>query len=187
MFTIAAIVGSLRKESFNRKLILALNKLNHPKLIFNILDLSNIPLFNQDHEDNLPISVKNLKDEIVNSKGVLFVTPEYNRSIPGVLKNIIDWGARPYGNNSWANKPTGIIGTSPGAIGTAVAQSHLRSIMVALGSILLGQPEVYLVYKEGLIDNDYNITNENTKTFLQKFLDSFSDWVERRGNFKPPL
>ena len=152
MHKIAVVVGSLRKDSFNKKLMLALNKLNHPKLEFNILDIKEIPLFNQDNESNLPAAVVKLKSEVSSADGILFVTPEYNRSIPGVLKNIIDWAARPYGQNSWANKPTAIIGTSPGSVGTAVAQAHLRSIMVALGAILLGQPEIYIVYKNELID-----------------------------------
>lgn len=181
MFKIAVIVGSLRKESFNKKLMCALDKLNHPHLKFNILDLTEVPLYNQDNESNLPASVANLKNEIANSDGVLFVTPEYNRSIPGVLKNIIDWGTRPYGKNSWVDKPTTIIGTSQGSVGTAVAQAHLRSILVAIGTIVMGQPEVYLIYKNELIDENYNITNEGTKKFLQEFLDRFSNWVEHNN------
>ena len=178
MFKVAVIVGSLRKESFNKKLMHALDKLSHPKLEFNILDLNEVPLFNQDNENNLPAAVVNFKNTVTNANGVLFVTPEYNRSIPGVLKNIIDWGTRPYGKNVWANKPSAIIGTSQGAVGTAIAQSHLRSILVSIGVILLGQPEVYIVYKNELINANYHITNEDTVKFLQGFLDRFSDWVE---------
>ena len=178
MLTVSVIVVSLRKESFNKKLMHALDKLAHPELTFHPLSLDDIPLFNQDHENNLPLAVKNLKNAVSTEDGVLFVTPEYNRSIPGVLKNVIDWGTRPYGQNCWQNKPTGIIGVSPGAIGTAVAQTHLRSILVTLGSILLGQPEVYLVYKEGLINEQFAITDEATKKFLQGFLDRFSAWVQ---------
>ncbi len=178
MLKIAVIVGSLRKESFNKKLVQALDKLNHPLLTFTILDLHDIPLYNQDNESTLPAVVAHLKKEIEQSDGVLFVTPEYNRSIPGMLKNVIDWGSRPYGKNSWANKPTAIIGTSPGSVGTAVAQTHLRSILVAIGAIVLGQPEVYIVYKDELIDANYSITNEGTAKFLQGFLDTFSQWVE---------
>jgi chromate reductase len=181
MFNIAVIVGSLRKESFNKKLAHALGKLQHPKLRFNQLDLSRVPLYNQDHESILPPAVVTLKNEIENSDGILFVTPEYNRSIPGVLKNIIDWGSRPYGKNSWANKPSAIIGTSPGTIGTAAAQAHLRSILVTLSTIVLGHPEVYFVYKDELIDEEYNITNEGTRKFLQEFLDRFSRWLEDHG------
>lgn len=184
MFNIIVIIGSLRKESFNKKLMLALDKLNHPLLKFNIMDLNEIPVYNQDNDTNMPAAVINLKKEIENSDGVLFVTPEYNRSIPGMLKNIIDWGTRPYGKNSWAKKPTGIIGISIGAIGTAVAQSHLRSILVAIDVIVLGLPEVYLVYKPEMIDEKNTITNEDTKKFLQGFLDKFSAWVQKLQQIK---
>ncbi|OAI49454.1 NADPH-dependent FMN reductase [Gammaproteobacteria bacterium SCGC AG-212-F23] len=177
MYKIATIIGSLRKDSYNKKLMLALDKLKHPNIQFNILDIHEIPLFNQDNEQNPPPAVVNLKNAVVNADGVLFVTPEYNRSIPGVLKNIIDWGTRPYGNNCWKNKPTAIIGVSPGKVGTAVAQSHLRSIMVSLGSILLGLPEVYFIFTEGLIDQNNTITDEGTKKFLQGFLDTFNAWL----------
>jgi len=181
MFKIAVIVGSLRKDSFNKRLMHALDKLNHPTLEFNILDLNEVPLFNQDNENNLPLAVENLKKEVSNANGVLFVTPEYNRSIPGVLKNVIDWGTRPYGKNSWANKPGAIIGISPGNVGTAVAQAHLRSILVGLDVIILGQPEVYLVFKNESFDENNNITNEDTKKFLQGFLDKYSNWIEQHN------
>lgn len=178
MFNILVIIGSLRKESFNKRLMLALDKLNHPLLKFHILDLHTVPLYNQDDEANMPAPAAHLKKEIEKSDGVLFITPEYNRSIPGMLKNIIDWGSRPYGKNSWGKKAAAIIGTSPGNVGTAVAQTHLRSILVSLDMILLGQPEVYLVYKPELLDGNNNIANEDTKKFLQGFLDKFSAWVE---------
>jgi len=177
MYQIAAIVGSLRKESFNKKLMRALDKLDHPELQFNILTLDDIPLFNQDNESQLPAPVAHFKNDISKADGVLFVTPEYNRSIPGVLKNIIDWGTRPYGQNVWKNKPTAIVGTSQGSVGTAAAQAHLRSIMVAIGAILAGLPEVYFVFKTGLIDDQYQITDENSKKFLQGFLDHFGQWI----------
>lgn len=179
MFKIAVIVGSLRKDSFNRKLALALDKLQHPTLQLSYIKIDDIPLYNQDLDNNLPDSVVRLKKEITAADAVLFVTPEYNRSIPGVLKNIIDWGTRPYGQNVWAAKLMAAIGTSPGAIGTAVAQSHLRSIMVAIDAIYFGQPEVYLVYKEGLIDNDFTITVEGTRNFLQGFLDRFAKEISQ--------
>lgn len=182
MLNIAVVIGSLRKESFNKKLILALNKLNHPNLKLNILDLQDVPLYNQDLESNLPAAVVKLKNDISQADGILFATPEYNRSIPGMLKNIIDWGTRPYGKNSWAKKPAAVIGTSPGIVGTAAAQSHLRSILVTVDTILLGQPEVYFVYKNDLIDEENNITNEDTKNFLQNFLNVFNDWVECHKN-----
>ncbi|CAM2802493.1 NADPH-dependent FMN reductase [Legionella worsleiensis] len=178
MLNIKVIVGSLRKESINRKLVLALDKLNHPNLNFKMVDVHQIPLYNQDIELNPPQSVIQLKKEIEEADGILIATPEYNRSIPGVLKNIIDWGSRPYGKNSWASKAVAVIGTSPGVIGTAVAQAHLRGILVGIDMFVLGHPELYITYKDDLIDNDLNFTNENTKNYLQQFLDTFSHWVE---------
>lgn len=179
MLNIAVIIGSLRQESFNRKLALALDKLEHPKFHFSHLKIDDIPFFNQDLEEDLPHPVLRLKNEIATADAILFVTPEYNRSIPGVLKNIIDWGSRPAGQNVWSQKPMTCIGTSPGAIGTAVAQSHLRSIMVSIDAIFFGQPEVYLVYKDSLIDEDLNITEPSTKNFLEGFLDTFASKVEQ--------
>lgn len=181
MYNIAVIIGSLRKESVNKKFFLALEKLDHPKLKFNVLNIHDVPLYNQDNDNNLPASVVKFKSEISNADGVLLVTPEYNRSIPGVLKNLIDWGTRPYGQNAWKGKPCAIIGTSPSAVGTAAAQVHLRSVMMPLEVILLGQPEVYFVFKEGLIDENHSITDKNTEKFLQGFLNTFSDWVEKHN------
>ncbi|HAT8180628.1 TPA: NADPH-dependent FMN reductase [Legionella pneumophila] len=179
MFNVAVIVGSLRKESFNRKIAFALEKLQHPTFQLSHIKIDDIPLYNQDFDNNLPDSVVRFKKEITEADAVLFVTPEYNRSIPGVLKNIIDWGTRPYGKNVWAGKLMAAIGTSPGAIGTAVAQSHLRSIMVAIDGVYFGQPEIYLVYKDGLIDNNFSITIESTRNFLQGFLDRFAREIEK--------
>jgi len=178
MYKVAVIVGSLRKESFNRKLALALDKLKHGNLQFLLTKIDDVPLYNQDNENDLPPAVARLKNDIKAADAVLFVTPEYNRSIPGVLKNIIDWGTRPYGQNSWAAKPTGIIGTSPGVIGTAVAQSHLRSILSTINVPLLAFPEIYLVYKEELIDKDFTITNQDTVKFLKGYLERFNDWIK---------
>lgn len=179
MFTVAVVIGSLRKGSFNRKLALALDKLKHDNLRFSLINIEEVPLYNQDHEMELPPAVATFKKQVLDADAVLFVTPEYNRSIPGVLKNIIDWGTRPYGQNVWAGKPTGIIGTSPGAIGTAVSQSHLRSSLSSIGVPVLGFPEVYLVYKEGLIDDNSNITNPDTIKFLTNYLDRFNDWIKQ--------
>ena len=184
MFKIAVIVGSLRKESFNLKLALALDNLKHPNLQFDILQLHEVPVFNQDNEKPLPTAVANFKAAVTNADGVLFVTPEYNRSISGVLKNIIDWGTRPYGQSCWKNKPIAIVGTSPGSVGTAVAQSHLRSIMTSIGAILLSTAEVYLVYKTDLIDEQHNITNDATQKFLQEFLETFNNWLEKQTKLK---
>lgn len=182
MTKIAVVVGSLRKESFNLKLARALEKLSAGKLEFSFVKIGDLPLFNQDLESNVPAPVITLKQEIESADGVLFVTPEYNRSIPGVLKNAIDWASRPYGKSSWAGKPAAICGTSPGAVGAAVAQNHLRSICAGfLDMKLMGQPEVYFSFKEGIIDETSNVTDEKTKVFLQGFVDKFAVWVDSNG------
>ena len=141
-------------------------------------------MFNQDLEGNLPEEAVRFKSEITNADGVLIVTPEHDRSIPALLKNAVDWGARPYGKNSWAGKPGFITGTSPGAIGSALAQQHLRSVMVGLGMILLGG-EAYVTFKPNLVDEDGNITDENTRKFLQGFLDRFISLVVRLSQPDP--
>jgi chromate reductase, NAD(P)H dehydrogenase (quinone) len=130
---IAVIVGSNRRESINRKLAQALGGLVPAQLAFNFVQIDDLPLYNQDHENDPPASVVRFKAEIAAADGLLFVTPEHSRSIPAVLKNAIDWGARPWGHNSWTDKVAAITGTSPGAIGTAVAQQHLRQILAAQG------------------------------------------------------
>lgn len=175
---VAIIVGSNRRDSINRKLAQALAKLGVDRFDATILRIDDLPLFNQDNEANLPPEVVRYKDELSRADGVLIVTPEHNRSIPTVLKNAVDWGARPYGKNSWAGKPAFITGTSPGAIGSAIAQQHLRSIMVSLGTILLGG-EAYITFKPNLIDNDGNIGDESTRKFLQDFVGRFADLVTR--------
>lgn len=178
MSKIAVVVGSLRKDSTNKKFAQALGKLAAGKMEFHFVEIGELPLFNQDLEANVPASVTKFKTEIESADGVLFVTPEYNRSIPGVLKNAIDWGSRPYGKSSWSAKPAAIAGTSPGAIGTAVAQTHLRSITSGfLDMPTMGQPEMYFQWKDGLIDDNGNITNEGTQKFLQSFVDKFAAHV----------
>lgn len=180
MTNIAIIVGSIRKDSYNLKLARALEKLGGKHFTATHVRIDDLPLFNQDLESALPASVTRLKQEIEAADGVLFVTPEYNRSIPGVLKNAIDWASRPYGSNSFSGKPSAICGTSPGVIGTAVAQAHLRSVVAGfLSSPVMGQPELYLAFKDGLIDADGNVTNEDTKKFLQSYVDHFADHVAR--------
>jgi chromate reductase len=179
MSTIAVIVGSIRRDSLNRKLAGALAELAEPRDRYAFSRIDDLPLFSQDLEASPPAAVTRLKGEIEAADGVLIVTPEYNRSIPGVLKNAIDWAARPYGKNSFDGKPTAAIGTSPGAIGTAAAQQHLRSILAYLNVILMGQPEAYIAFKQGLIDDSGKIADEGTRKFLQGYVDSFSAWVER--------
>ena len=175
---IAVIVGSNRRESINRRLAQALVRLGSGKLEATFVRIDDLPMFNQDNETNLPHEVVHYKDDVAGADGVLMVTPEHDRSFPAVLKNAIDWGARPYGKNVWANKPAFVTGASPGAIGTALAQQHLRSVMTSLGTILLGG-DAYITFKPGLIDEQGNIGDEGTKAFLQGFVDRFSTLVAR--------
>jgi chromate reductase len=184
MTKIAVIVGSLRKDSTNLKLAKALIALGKGKFEATISRIDDLPLFNEDLEKNYPEQATRLKNEITGANGVLFVTPEYNRSMPGVLKNAIDWASRPYGKNAFAGKPGAMVGTSPGAIGTAVAQHNLKGTLAYLDMTMMGQPEVYLQFKPDLIDADGNIGNEDTKKFLQKFVDAFTGWVEHHQNEK---
>jgi chromate reductase, NAD(P)H dehydrogenase (quinone) len=181
-YRIAVLVGSLRRESFNRQLAQALVKLGHAQLEFVTVRMDDLPLYNQDDEGNPPEPVRRFKSEIAQAQGVLFVTPEYNRSIPGVLKNAIDHASRPYGQSVWGDKPAGIIGVSVGAIGTALAQQHLRNVLAYLDMPTLGQPEVFLQNKPGLFAPDGSIGKEDTKQFLQKFMDRFADWVKHHAD-----
>ncbi|MCG8277009.1 NADPH-dependent FMN reductase [Stenotrophomonas sp. NLF4-10] len=176
-YRIAVFVGSLRKESFNRRLALALEKLAGGRAHFEYLNIGDIPLYNQDHDTDFPVQGTRLKDRIRQADAVLFVTAEYNRSIPGVLKNAIDTASRPYGDNAFDGKPAAVIGTSPGAAGTAMAQQHLRNVLVFVNLAVMAQPEAFLQYKEGLIDADGGIGNDGTRKFLQGYVDRFMDWT----------
>ncbi len=175
---IAVIVGSNRRDSINRKLARALARLGAGKFEATFARIDDLPMYNQDNEGSLPAEVTRFKQDIARADGILFVTPEHDRSIPAVLKNAIDWGARPYGTSVWAEKPAFITGTSPGAFGSALAQQHLRNILVSLGTILLGG-EAYVTFKPNLIDAQGNIGDENTQKFLQSFVDRFAALVER--------
>jgi chromate reductase len=177
-FKVALIVGSNRRESVNRKLAEALAKLGGPGLEFKFVKIDDLPLYNQDHEGDLAPGVVRFKSEIASADGLLFVTPEHGRSIPTVLKNALDWGARPWGQNNWTGKLAAVTGTSPGAIGTALAQHHLRQILGAQGVLLMGG-ETYITFKPGLIDADGTITDESTRGFLKSFLDQFAGLVAR--------
>lgn len=179
-YQIAVIVGSLRKDSFNRKFADALVKLAPQDFTFKQLQISDLPLYNQDDDDNPAESVKRLKAAVQSSQGLLFVTPEYNRSMPGVLKNALDHGSRPYGKSVWAGKPGGVIGVSIGAMGTAMAQQHLRNVLAYLDVPTLGQPEAFVQQKEGLIDSDGNI-GAGSKEFLQKWMNQYVAWVKKHA------
>lgn len=182
MTKIAVLVGSLRKDSSNLKLAKALVKLGG--LDAKIVEIGDLPLFNEDLEKDFPPQAQRMKKEIETADAVLFVTAEYNRGIPGVLKNAIDWASRPYGKNSFAKKPGAVIGTSPGSIGTAVAQNTLKHILLYLDVDLMGQPEAYLQFKPDLIDADGNVSNEDTKRFLQKYVDAFKAWAQHGEKHK---
>ena len=177
-YPIAVVVGSLRRESVNRKLADAVTKLAPPKLSFQYLRIDDLPPYNQDEEMNPPEPVKRLKREVSAARGVLFVTPEYNRSVPGVLKNAIDHASRPYGQSAWAGKPAGVIGASIGSIGSAVAQQHLRNTLAYLDMPTLGQPEVFIHVTDGFFDGQSNLARPDSKAFLQGFMDRFVAWVE---------
>jgi chromate reductase, NAD(P)H dehydrogenase (quinone) len=175
---IAVIVGSNRRDSLNRLLGQALVRLGAGRLDAHFVRIDDLPLYNQDLEAELPASVARFKSEIAAADGLLFVTPEHNRSIPAVLKNAIDWGARPYGRNSWNDKPAAIAGTSPGALGTALAQQHLRQILGNLGVVVMGG-EAYVSFKPDLIDGGGAVADERTRGFLQSFIDRFATLVAR--------
>ena len=179
-YQIAVVVGSLRKDSFNRKLANAIVKLAPPEFSFQQVQISDLPLYNQDDDANQAESVKRLKNEIKSAQGILFVTPEYNRSIPGVLKNAIDNASRPYGQNVWAGKPAGVIGASIGVIGTAMAQQHLRNVLAFLDMPTLGQPEIFIQAKDGLFDEAGDI-GAGSKQFLQNWMDRYIAWVKKHA------
>ncbi|MBV6272576.1 NAD(P)H-dependent oxidoreductase [Alcaligenaceae bacterium CGII-47] len=180
-YPIAVVIGSLRRDSFNRKLATAIAKLAPPEFSFNPLQIGDLPLYNQDDDANQAEPVKRLKAEIKSARGLLFVTAEYNRSIPGVLKNAIDHASRPYGENAWAGKPAGVLGASIGAIGTAVAQQHLRTVLAYLDVPTLGQPEAFIHAKEGLFDASGNL-NAGSEKFLQDWMDRYVVWVKKHAS-----
>jgi chromate reductase len=177
-YQIAVIVGSLRKESFNRKLANALVKLAPPEFSFEQVQIGDLPLYNQDDDANQAEPVKRLKGKLAVAQGLLFVTPEYNRSVPGVLKNAIDHASRPYGQSAFAGKPAGVIGISVGALGTSMAQQHLRNMLAYLDVPTLGQPEAFIQAKEGLFDASGNLAIEGTRKFLQTWMDRYVAWIK---------
>ncbi len=177
---IAVIVGSLRKASFNRQLATGLARLAPQDVTLTQLRIDDLPLYNQDDDGQQAASVVRLKGEVKAAQGVLFVTAEYNRSIPGVLKNAIDHASRPYGQSVWAGKPAGVIGASVGAIGTSMAQQHLRNVLAYLDMPTLGQPEGFIHAKDGLFDADGNI-GAASRDFLQAWVTKYVDWVKKHN------
>ena len=179
-FQIAVIVGSLRRDSFNRRLANGLIKLAPPEFAFAHLTIGDLPLYNQDDDANQADSVKRIKREIAASHGLLFVTAEYNRSMPGVLKNAIDHASRPHGQSAWKGKPAGVIGASIGTSGTAMAQQHLRNVLAYLDVPALAQPEAFIQVKDGLFDDAGNI-GAASRAILQDWMDQYVAWVSQHA------
>lgn len=178
MTKVAVIVGSLRKGSFNRQLAEALTKLAAPRLELEIVEIGDLPLYNQDDEGELPAPVARFKGQIEAADAVLFVTPEFNRSFSAAIKNAIEWGSRPWGKNSWMGKPGAIVGATPGAVGTAAGQSQLRNVAQAIGIALMVHPEIYLSYRESQFSGP-NVTDDGLAQLLNGWVDSFADWIKR--------
>ncbi len=176
---VAVIVGSLRKDSFNRKMAKAMVALAPAALRLEIVEIGQLPLYNQDFDPNPPKEVTDFKERIARCDAVLFVTPEYNRSVPGVLKNAIDCGSRPYGKSAWNGKPGAVMSVSPGAIGGFGANHHLRQSLVFLNMPAMQQPEAYIGNASKLFDDKGGLANDDTREFVNKFLQAFVQWIER--------
>jgi chromate reductase len=174
---IAIIVGSLRKDSFNRKMAKALMALAPETLSLEILEIGGLQMYNQDLEESPPAAWKEFRDRLRSCDGVLFVTPEYNRSVPAVLKNAIDVGSRPYGKSAWVGKPGAVVSVSPGAMGGFGANHHLRQSLVFLNVPAMPQPEAYIGGADKLFDDSGNLINDSTREFLQMFMNAFAQWV----------
>jgi len=186
-FKVGYFVGSLSSTSINRLLAKALLRLAPAELQLIEIPIKDLPLYSADHDTNYPPVARALKQAIGECDAVLFVTPEYNRSIPGCLKNAIDWASRPWGQNSFARKPSGVIGTSPGSIGTAVAQSHLRGVLCFCNSPLMNNVEAYLQFSPGLITADGEVTNESTAEFLRNYMTELHAFIVRVLTVLPRL
>lgn len=184
--TVGYLIGSLSASSINRTLAKALIKLAPENLEFEEVVIKDLPLYNRDLDGNYPAEGRALKEHLEAVDAFLFVTPEYNRDIPGALKNAIDWGSRPYGENSFSRKPSAVIGASPGAIGTAVAQQNLRSILSYCDSPQMNAPEGYIQLPQGLITDDGEVTDDGTREFLTGFMVRFEEFITRVRAVIPP-
>ena len=178
-FKVGYLVGSLATKSINRLLARALVRVAPPELQLSEISFKDLPLYSYDYDTDYPAAANIFKDAIAAVDAVLFVTPEYNRSIPGGLKNAIDWASRPYGKNAFTRKPSAVIGMSPGKIGTAVAQQHLRSILAFCNSPLMNSIEAYIQFEKGLINEDGQVSNESTREFLQNYMAEFHGFIAR--------
>lgn len=179
VFQVTVLVGSLRKDSLNRKMALAMASLAPSSLALNIVEIGDLPLYDEDAEANAPAAWQRFRSEVGGSDAVLFVTPEYNRSVPGALKNALDVGSRPYGKSVWRGKPVAVMTVSPGAIGGFGANHHLRQSLVFLDMPVLQQPEAYIGGAGKLFDEAGEIVVEGTRDFVQTFIDAFSAWIAR--------
>ena len=178
-YKVGYLVGSLATQSINRKLAKALIRLAPANLEFSEIPIGELPLYSYDYDDDYPLAARAFKTAIKASDAILFVTPEYNRSIPGGLKNAIDWASRPYGTNAFTRKPSAVIGTSPGAIGTAIAQQSLRSVLSFCNSPQMNAPEAYIQFTPGMITDDGEVTVESTEGFLRNYMAEFRAFIER--------
>jgi chromate reductase, NAD(P)H dehydrogenase (quinone) len=178
-YKVGYFIGSLAKASINRKLCQALVRLAPKELEMSEIPFKDLPLYSYDYDADFPAPARAFKDALARVEAVLFITPEYNRSIPGGLKNAIDWASRPYGKNSFTRKPSAVIGTSPGAIGTAIAQQHLRSLLGYCNSPQMNAPEAYIQFTPGLITDDGQVTNEKTEEFLRNYISQFHAFIMR--------
>lgn len=178
-YSVGYMVGSIAKASLNRKLALACAKLAPAGLTMTEIPFGDLPIYNYEYDDDYPQVARAFKEAIASVDAVLFVTPEYNRSIPGGLKNAIDWASRPWGQNSFTRKPTAVIGTSPGKIGTAVAQQHLHSILGFCNSPQMTAIEAYIQFEPGLITDDGDVTNEGTRKFISDYMAEFEGFICR--------
>ncbi len=185
-YKVGYFVGSLATQSINRKLARALVRLAPEGLEFSEITFNELPLYSYDYDDDYPPVARAFKEKIVASDAVLFVTPEYNRSIPGGLKNAIDWASRPYGSNAFTRKPSAVIGTSPGAIGTAVAQQSLRSVLGFCNSPQMNAPEAYIQFMPGMITDDGEVTVADTEAFLRTYMAEFHTFIGRVLSVLPP-
>ena len=180
-YDVAIIVGSLRKDSLNRKMAKTLVNMAASPLKPEIVEIGQLPFYNQDHEADPPQAVRDFKQRVAAADAVLFVTPEYNRSVPGALKNAIDIGSRPYGKSAWDGKPGAIVSVSPGALAGFGANHALRQSMVFLNVPTMPQPEAYIGNAAKLFDDKGALVDDSTRAFLQKFLDAFARWIEHNA------
>lgn len=184
-FNVGYFVGSLSSTSINRKLALALTKLAPPELALREIAFRDLPPYSPDYDTDYPPLARAFKDTIAQVGAVLFVTPEYNRSIPGALKNAIDWASRPYGQNAFARKPAAVIGASPGSIGTAVAQQSLRAVLAFCNAPQMTSPEAYIQFTPGLITDDGEVTVASTEEFLRNYMSEFALFLRRVTSVLP--